>query len=264
MRGLHPRRETPHPPSLRSGTLSHKGRGEACVRATHSHRFKFQTAARREAWLRDLAAHFRARFILNVAPSEIRGRRECRALDAPAASCVARTDTRVSHHVTPEITRHSPRNGFTAYFVLSPATSSFCHRRCRIGGWPNPVGPDLPPTAWHQQRVPERHDLAVRKKRRSSCAPHFAHEVHLALRLPFRAGRPRVHRIPCPTSVTIAKRPSCGHGTARISELICARREAKYFCKRGLTRFLKIRSDLPVGQNHGPVRRSTRHYSSVP
>src|SRR5438874_7375760 len=27
MRGLHPRRETPHPPSLRSGPLSHKGSG---------------------------------------------------------------------------------------------------------------------------------------------------------------------------------------------------------------------------------------------
>src|SRR5947199_2483123 len=31
MRGLCPRRETPHPPSLREGTLSHKGRGaETC------------------------------------------------------------------------------------------------------------------------------------------------------------------------------------------------------------------------------------------
>src|SRR5262245_42193933 len=29
MRGLYPRRQTPHPPSLRSGTLSHKGRGQA-------------------------------------------------------------------------------------------------------------------------------------------------------------------------------------------------------------------------------------------
>jgi hypothetical protein len=29
--------------------------------------------------------------------------------------------------------------------------------------------------------------------------------------------------------------------------LIWVGREAKYFCKRGLTRFLKIRSDLPVG-----------------
>src|SRR6202171_3595686 len=30
--------------------------------------------------------------------------------------------------VTPEITRHSPRNGFTAYFVLSPAIGLVCHR----------------------------------------------------------------------------------------------------------------------------------------
>jgi hypothetical protein len=32
----------------------------------------------------------------------------------------------------------------------------------------------------------------------------------------------------------------------RISELIWVGGEAKYFCKRGLTRFLIIRSDLPV------------------
>jgi hypothetical protein len=30
-------------------------------------------------------------------------------------------------------------------------------------------------------------------------------------------------------------------------QLIWVRREAKYFCKRSLTRFLKIRNDLPVG-----------------
>jgi len=33
--------------------------------------------------------------------------------------------------------------------------------------------------------VPERHGFTVRKKRRSSCTPLTAHEVHLALRLPF-------------------------------------------------------------------------------
>jgi hypothetical protein len=77
--------------------------------------------------------------------------------------CGKNRHTSVVTTVTPEITRHSPRNGFTAYFVLSPATNSSCHRRCRIGGWSNPVGPDLPPTAWHQQRVSERRDLAVRK-----------------------------------------------------------------------------------------------------
>jgi hypothetical protein len=31
-------------------------------------------------------------------------------------------------------------------------------------------------------------------------------------------------------------------------QLIWVGRKQKYFCKRGLTRFLKIRSDLPVGQ----------------
>ena len=32
--------------------------------------------------------------------------------------------------------------------------------------------------------VPEPHGFTVRKKRRSSCTPQLAHEVHLALRLP--------------------------------------------------------------------------------
>jgi hypothetical protein len=49
------------------------------------------------------------------------------------------------HHGHTGFARHSPRNGFTAYFVLSPATNSFCHRRQRIKGWSNPVGPTLPP-----------------------------------------------------------------------------------------------------------------------
>src|SRR5882724_8069667 len=44
---------------------------------------------------------------------------------------------------TPEITRHSPRNGFTAYSVLSPATNSSCHRRWRIKAQSNPVEPDF-------------------------------------------------------------------------------------------------------------------------
>jgi hypothetical protein len=34
--------------------------------------------------------------------------------------------------VTPEITRHSPRNGFTAYFALSPVTRLCWHRRLRF------------------------------------------------------------------------------------------------------------------------------------
>ena len=32
---------------------------------------------------------------------------------------------------SPGLTRHSLRNGFTAYFVLSSVTGLFCHRRLR-------------------------------------------------------------------------------------------------------------------------------------
>ena len=39
--------------------------------------------------------------------------------------CDKNKHTSVVTTVTPEITRHSPRNGFTAYAVLSPATNSF-------------------------------------------------------------------------------------------------------------------------------------------
>jgi hypothetical protein len=58
--------------------------------------------------------------------SEIRGRRECRAPDAPdnrVCGGSGRKHTRQSGHTG--ITRHSPRNGLTAYFALSPATGSF-------------------------------------------------------------------------------------------------------------------------------------------
>jgi hypothetical protein len=51
--------------------------------------------------------------------------------DAPAAARGVVVNTRVSHHGHTGITRHSPRNGFTAYFVLSPATGLVCHRRQR-------------------------------------------------------------------------------------------------------------------------------------
>jgi hypothetical protein len=62
-----------------------------------------------------------------------------RAQGMPGAQCTRRRlacnvkwHTSVVTTVTPEITRHSPRNGFTAYAALSPATSSCCHRHPRI------------------------------------------------------------------------------------------------------------------------------------
>ena len=70
-----------------------------------------------------------------------------------------------------------------------------------------------------------------------------------------RLRRPRRHRSSHAPPASTASRPAlvtCAtpllwDGTAQISELIWVERKRKYFCKRGLTRFRKIRSDLPVG-----------------
>jgi hypothetical protein len=60
----------------------------------------------------------------------------------------------------------------------------------------------------------------------SGCRDHTTSPSAAA---PFVLGRNHVHRIPLPTSVTIAKRPSCGSGTAGDMDVIWAKREGKYF-----------------------------------
>src|SRR6202022_5035597 len=68
-----------------------------------------------------------------------RGRRECRVHAAPAVSRAKLCkETHTSIQVQSEALRHSPRNGFTAYAALSPATNSSCHRHRRIKGFVAP------------------------------------------------------------------------------------------------------------------------------
>ena len=94
----------------------------------------------------------------------------------------------VSHRFT-GLNRHSLRNGFTVSFVLSPVTGLSCHHHRR--------------DAKHHRQLDASvgasgpHGFAVRKSALSSVA------------LPAStASRP--------ASVTIAIRPSCGHGIAEL------------------------------------------------
>src|SRR5467141_1835114 len=77
----------------------------------------------------NINSHSRARyargFARTVSPRENRGRRECRARNAPAASHAMKKAYEHSHHGHTGTTRHSPRNGFTAYFALSSVTTLF-------------------------------------------------------------------------------------------------------------------------------------------
>ena len=114
----------------------------------------------------------------------IRGRREYRVHAAPAVSC-AKVHKRNAHEHTgsAEAIRHSLRNGFTAYFALSPAIGLSCHRRWRCLNRQLDAGVE----------ASGPHDFAVRLKRCSSKAPSAS-----------TASRPAF--------VTTAKRPSSGTG----------------------------------------------------
>ena len=166
-----------------------------------------------------------------------RGRRECRVPAAPAASRAKlnKAHERSRHRFT-RLARHSLRDGFTAYSVISPATNSSCHRRQQIESALRPVGRKLPPRTWHQQRVSGPHGFTVRfnavrlsRRRRSRGSSRPAKAL--------RARRCRVHRIPCPTSVTIAIRPSSRAGTAEVLALICPTTKGKCFYGRDCTGF---------------------------
>jgi hypothetical protein len=67
-----------------------------------------------------------ARVVHEVRPSKDRGRRESRMRAAPAVSCAKQTWQCAHEHTgSAEAFRPSLRNGFTAYFVLSPANGCF-------------------------------------------------------------------------------------------------------------------------------------------
>ena len=147
-----------------------------------------------------------------------RGRRECRVLAAPAVSC-AKVREKCAHEHTGTVGafRHSLHNGFTAYAALSPETNSSCLRHRRIDGVRAPgrarnTSADLTPaTGARTTRF-----CRTRFQRRSSAALPIAHGPKPALPSASRNRRCRVHRIPSPTSVTIAIRPSWRAGTRRL------------------------------------------------
>ena len=77
------------------------------------------------------AARKRPSFVM-ACPSQIRGRRECRVLDAPAAS---RANDRKHTSQSPQVHRNNPAfpaQWFTAYSALFPVTGLVCHRRLRV------------------------------------------------------------------------------------------------------------------------------------
>jgi hypothetical protein len=107
---LRAQRSNPFFHSLRDGLLR-------CARNDGGHTFAFSRLDTPESCL-----DFRPQ----------RGRRECRAPDAPAAAC-ARVESKKAHALVRSHRHHPafPAQWFTAYFVLSPVIGLFCHRHRR-------------------------------------------------------------------------------------------------------------------------------------
>src|ERR1700731_654544 len=145
-----------------------------------------------------------ARFGLLVPPSPIRGRRECRAPDAPAAARagVVVVSTRVSQ-VTPE-SPGIPRAMVYGLYRALPGDRLSCHRRYADRS------ANLTPASGRQDHTssPSAHQCA-------------------------RQARRRVHRIP-PRARDVASRPSEWDGTARDIQLIWVFGKPEYFFKKGL------------------------------
>jgi hypothetical protein len=92
-------------------------------------RFAFVAGNDGGTQLRNLAARFARVLRLSLA-LEKRGRRESRVRAAPAVSCAKWTKECAHEHTgSAEASRLSLRDGFTAYFVLSPVNGLCCHRR---------------------------------------------------------------------------------------------------------------------------------------
>src|SRR2546423_14430671 len=111
-------------------------------------------------------------------------------------ACEMEVSTRAS---SPKVHRNHPAFPhamvLTAYFVLSPATNSSCHRHRRIKACLGPVGP----TCLHQLDTSngcQDHTALPSAATSFVSTPQIAHKVQLALRLPMRARGCRVPRIP--------------------------------------------------------------------
>jgi hypothetical protein len=140
-----------------------------------------------------------------------KGRGECRVPDAPAASCAHGSGrcARVFTASSPESPGIPARNGFTAYFVISPAIGFFATVISRIKVLPGPVEPNEPPQDLTPASRRQDHTTSPYASAPSSCVPEIAHGEQSALR-PHRTPDAAASTASHPASVTIAIRPSCG------------------------------------------------------
>ena len=158
----------------------------------------------------------------------------------PGARCTRSLacKSKIAHEV---VTTSSPEQPgipramvLTAYFVISPVIGLFCHRRLANMAGPRPVGPTSPPQNLTPASRRQDHTTSPSAATSFVCAPVHRSRVGPRPAIPIARRRCRVHRIPCPTSVTIAKRPSRVGRDGEGSTVDLGQARTKKFLRTGL------------------------------
>ena len=165
--------------------------------------------------VRALAARCARGFPKTVRPAKQRAQGMPGAHCTHSLACNVKWHTSVVTTGTPEITRHSPRNGFTAYTALSPATNSSCHRHPRIKALPKARSGRLTSANLTPATGARTTRLHRTQQHRSSARRSIAHGSGSIQNPPCnslaRLMLPRPPH-PIPTFVTMANAPSLGTG----------------------------------------------------
>src|ERR1700704_6041492 len=149
---------------------------------------------------------------------------------APAASCalcIGRTHTSKRVHRNHPAFPHAMV--LTVYFVLSPVTGLFCHRRQRIKVLSAPGRADLPSANLTPASGRQDHTTSPSAATSLVRMLLIAHGPKPALQ-PHRTQNAAASTASRAASVTIAIRPFVG-GMAKVLDMIWGEREAEYFCK---------------------------------
>jgi hypothetical protein len=165
-----------------------------------------------------------------------RGSGECRVRAAPAVSCAKLCEECAHEHTgSAETLRHPPRNGFTAYAVLSSATNSSCHRHRRIEGFVTPGWVDVASADLTPATGARTTRFCRTLQRRSSVAPVVRSQTQS---LPCESkARPTLPRPPhpIPTFVTMANAPREGRDSGSCNADLGQSR-SRIFLREGLDR----------------------------
>src|SRR5260370_15098361 len=184
-------------------------------------------------------------------PLEGVGNAGCPLHPQPRVQCVG--STRVS---SPRSHRDHPAFPhamvLTASFVLSPVTGLVCHRHQRMLAVSvrsnRHASANLTPASGRQDHTTSP-SAAIVSRPHALCRSRIHENPPCNLS---RARRCRVHRIPCPTSVTIAIRPSVGRDT-KSSRCDLGQREQVFFGKSERKDSTTLSTNRPTGKSLEPV-----------